>query len=48
MVTGESHYAEGQRYRLDVIEHDGPATVRIRGRRALEMLVCPGTGVWRS
>ena len=48
MVTEESHHAAGQRYRLDVAEHDGPATVRIRGRRTLEMLVRPGTGVWRS
>lgn len=44
MVTGESHYVQGQRYRLDVIEHDGPATVRIRNRRTLDMRVRPGTG----
>ena len=25
LVTGESHYFEGRRYRLDVIEHDRPA-----------------------
>ena len=28
-VTGESHYFEGRRYRLDVIERDKPPTVRL-------------------
>jgi predicted metal-dependent hydrolase len=27
MVTGESHYYQGRRYLLDVIEHDAPPTV---------------------
>jgi predicted metal-dependent hydrolase len=43
MVTGESHYVEGRRYRLDVVEHDGPAGVRIRNNTALELRVRPGT-----
>lgn len=30
MVTGESHYVGGRRYRLDVVEHNGPATMRLR------------------
>ncbi len=43
MVTGESHYVGGRRYRLDVIEHDGPAAVRLRNNTTLELRVRPGT-----
>jgi predicted metal-dependent hydrolase len=42
MVTGESHYVEGKRYRLDVIEHRGPA-VRLRNKTTIELRVRPGT-----
>jgi predicted metal-dependent hydrolase len=42
MVTGESHYVRGQRYRLDVIETGGKQGVRLRGRK-LELTVRPGT-----
>ena len=31
MVTGESHYFQGRRHRLDVIEHDGPRSEERRG-----------------
>jgi len=43
MLTGESHYADGQRYRLDVIQKDGPPGVRIRNKEWLELRVRPGT-----
>lgn len=43
MVSGESHYVQGRRYRLDVIEHDGPASVRLRNNTTLELRVRPGT-----
>ena len=43
MITGESHYFGGRRYRLDVVEHDGPATVRLKNNRTLELLVRPDT-----
>lgn len=43
MVTGESHYVDGSRYRLDVIEHDGPASVHIRNNSTLELRVRPAT-----
>lgn len=43
MITGESHYVEGRRYRLDVIEHDGPTLVKIRNNSTLELRVRPGT-----
>lgn len=44
MVTGESHYYQGRRYRLDVIEYRGPAIVRIVNNTTLELRVRPGTG----
>ena len=41
-VTGESHYFEGRRYRLDVIERDAPPTVKLRNTR-LELGVRPNS-----
>ena len=43
MITGESHYVEGQRYRLDVIEHDGPAAVSLPNNTTMELRVRPRT-----
>lgn len=43
MVTGESHFVAGRRYRLDVIEAAGPAGARLRTNRTLELRVRPGT-----
>lgn len=37
MVGGESHYFLGRRYRLRVVEHDGPITVALRGKSAIEI-----------
>jgi len=42
MVTGESHYFRGRRYRLDVVEADVPAKVRIANRGRIELRVHPG------
>ena len=41
MITGESHYFRGRRYRLDVIERSGPATVRLKNNRTMELRVRP-------
>ena len=41
-VTGESHYFEGRRYRLDVINSDGPPTVRLLNNTRMELSVSPG------
>ncbi len=41
MVTGESHYLWGRRYRLEVIEHNGPYRVQRKGRSRLVMCVRP-------
>lgn len=43
MVTGESHYYQGRRYRLDVIEWDGPPRVTLTNNTRLEIRVRPGT-----
>ena len=41
-VTGESHFFEGGRYRLDVTERDGPPAVRLLNNSTLAMCVRPG------
>ena len=43
-VTGESHYFEGRRYRLDVIEHEGPPAVRLLNNTTMILRVRPDTG----
>ena len=43
-VSGESHYFEGRRYRLDVIESSGPVGIRLRGNAWIEMRVRSATG----
>jgi predicted metal-dependent hydrolase len=42
MVSGESHYYRGRRYRLVVVEGAGPARVERRGHTALVLRVRPG------
>lgn len=41
MVSGESHYFLGQRYRLRVIAHDGAARISLRGKCVLELRARP-------
>ena len=43
MVSGESHYFLGRRYRLRVHEHDGPAIVALHGATYIDLYVRPGT-----
>ena len=43
-VTGESHYFEGRRYRLDVVESTGQTGIRLRDNAWMEMRVRPETG----
>lgn len=43
LTTGESHYFQGRRYRLDVIEVSGAPTVRVVTNRLLELRVARGT-----
>jgi predicted metal-dependent hydrolase len=42
-VTGESHYFAGRRYRLDVIELDGPPSVRLSSNTMMELRVPKGS-----
>ncbi len=43
MVTGESHYCQGRRYLLDVIEEHGSPSVRLAGHKTMELRVRPGS-----
>ncbi|NOK58802.1 MAG: M48 family metallopeptidase [Chloroflexi bacterium AL-W] len=43
MLTGESHYVEGRRYRLNIIEYDGPNRICLPNNRTLELRIRPGT-----
>ena len=42
-VTGESHYFEGRRYRLDVVELDGRPLVRLSNNTTMRLRVRPGS-----
>lgn len=41
MVTGESHYFQGRRYLLHVIEEDGSPSVHLAGHTPMELRVRP-------
>ena len=43
-VTGESHYFEGRRYRLDVLERGSPPAVNLLNRTTMQLRVRCGTG----
>ena len=43
-VTGESHYFEGRRYRLDVVVSNDPTGISLRDNAWMEMRVRPSTG----
>lgn len=43
MVTGESHYVQGRRYRLDVVHTEGRQSVALRDGTTLELRVRPST-----
>lgn len=43
MVSGESHYFLGRRYRLRVIHQDGPTAVAVRSKSFVELRVQRGT-----
>jgi predicted metal-dependent hydrolase len=43
MVSGESHYFQGRRYRLNVSEQEAAAQVHVKGKSTLELIVRPGT-----
>lgn len=43
VATGESHYFEGKRYRLVVMENGGPTAITLRKNGTMELHVPPGT-----
>ena len=43
MVSGESHYFMGRRYRLSVTERNGPSRIALNGASELKMQVRPST-----
>lgn len=43
MVSGETHYLFGRRYRLRVVDRDGPARIEVRNKSVVELRVRPGT-----
>jgi predicted metal-dependent hydrolase len=43
MVGGESHYVQGRRYRLNVVEKSATQSVATRNNTSLEISVRPGT-----
>ncbi len=43
MVSGESHFVAGRRYRLDVVEAVGAASVRTIDDTTLQLRIRPGT-----
>jgi len=42
-VTGESHYFQGRRYRLDVADHDGPPSVWLANNTTMALRVRAAT-----
>jgi predicted metal-dependent hydrolase len=47
MLSGESHYFMGQRYRLRIVEGSAPMRVAIRGKASLDLFVRPETSAER-
>lgn len=45
MINGESHYVQGTRYRLRVVEAPGNPSVKIKGNATLQLTVRPGSTV---
>lgn len=42
-ISGESHYYFGKRYMLQVIERDGPNTIKLKGLKTIQLYVRPST-----
>lgn len=42
-VSGESHYFQGNRYLLNVIEHNGTPYVKIRNKKRIDLFIRPNS-----
>lgn len=45
MVSGETHYLWGHRYRLEVLERAGKHEVFLKGKNKMQLFVSPGTSL---
>lgn len=43
-IQGESHWVEGQRYLLNIIEKEAPPKVDVRNKKYIDLQVRPGSG----
>lgn len=43
-ISGESHYVQGQRYLLNVIERDAPPKVVLRNKKYIDLYIRTGSG----
>ena len=43
MKRGESHYFQGKRYRLEIVEKEAPSCVKIKNKNRLTLQVRPGS-----
>lgn len=46
-VSGESHYFQGHRYLLNIIERDGPNQVVVRNKKYIDLYVHPGSDIFQ-
>lgn len=44
-ISGESHYFFGKRYLIQVIEHDKPNAIKIKGVKTIQLFIRPGTTI---
>jgi hypothetical protein len=42
-VDGESHYFQGERYRMNVVEHNATGKIVIRNKKTIDLYVRPGS-----
>lgn len=42
-VSGESHYFEGNRYLLNLVEHNAPPLIRIRNKKYIDLCMRPNS-----
>lgn len=45
MVSGESHYFMGRRYRLEVVEEYGAHSLKLKNNHWMQLAVSPGTSI---
>src|SRR5690625_1596740 len=43
-IQGESHFIEGRRYLLNIVEREAPAKAVLRNKRYLDLYIRPGSG----